>query len=62
VTGEHTWVFSDEEETLVLTHRAHSRRAFLRGLVPAVRYAAQAGPGLVTMEDVLGAPRRGPTA
>ncbi len=62
VTGEHTWIFSDDEETLVLTHRAHSRRAFLRGLVPAVRYAAQAGPGLVTMEDVLGAPRRGPLA
>ncbi|MBA4377340.1 MAG: hypothetical protein C0395_01550 [Gemmatimonas sp.] len=62
VTGEHTWVFSDDEETLVLTHRAHSRRAFLRGLVPAVRYAAQAGPGLVTMEDVLGATRRGPIA
>jgi len=62
VTGEHTWVFSDDEETLVLTHRAHSRRAFLRGLVPAVRYAAQAGPGLVTMEDVLGAPRRGSPA
>lgn len=62
VTGEHTWTFSDDEETLVLTHRAHSRRAFLRGLVPAVRFAAQAAPGLFTMEDVLGSARRGATA
>lgn len=61
VTGEHTWIFSDDEETLVLTHRAHSRRAFLRGLPSAVRYAAAAGPGLATMEDVLAAGERSET-
>ena len=53
VTGEHSWVFSDDEETLVVTHRAHSRRAFLRGLAPAVRFAAGAAPGLYALEDIL---------
>ena len=53
VTGEHSWVISDEEETLVVTHRAHSRRAFLRGIVPAVRFAARGKPGLYAMEDIL---------
>jgi 4-hydroxy-tetrahydrodipicolinate reductase len=53
VIGEHTWTFSDQEETLVLTHRAHSRQAFLRGVLPAVRFVAQAGPGLYGLTDVL---------
>ncbi len=45
VIGEHTWTFSDQEETLVLTHRAHSRQAFLRGILPAVRFVAGREPG-----------------
>lgn len=53
VIGEHTWTFGDQEETLVITHRAHSRRAFLRGVLPAVRFASHTGPGLHTLQDVL---------
>jgi 4-hydroxy-tetrahydrodipicolinate reductase len=53
VIGEHTWTFADAEETLVLTHRAHSRRAFLRGVLPSVRFAAGAEPGLYDLGDVL---------
>ena len=53
VIGEHTWTFSDQEETLVVTHRAHSRRAFLRGILPAVRFVAGARPGLYNLTDVL---------
>jgi 4-hydroxy-tetrahydrodipicolinate reductase len=53
VTGEHSWIFSDDEETLVLTHRAHSRLAFLRGIVPAVRFVDRAAPGLYALEDIL---------
>jgi 4-hydroxy-tetrahydrodipicolinate reductase len=53
VIGEHTWTFSDREETLVLTHRAHSRQAFLRGILPAVRFVAGAKPGLFGLVDVL---------
>lgn len=53
VIGEHTWTFSDQEETLVLTHRAHSRKAFTRSVVPAVRYVLKTKPGLYSLEDML---------
>ena len=53
VIGEHVWTFADQEETLTVTHRAHSRRAFLRGVLPAVRFAAAAKPGLYDLGDVL---------
>jgi 4-hydroxy-tetrahydrodipicolinate reductase len=53
VIGEHTWSLGDQEETLVLTHRAHSRRAFLRGVLPAVRFVHRAEPGLYGLQDVL---------
>ena len=53
ITGQHTWIFSDEEETLEITHRAHSRRAFLKGVLPSVRFVDRAEPGLYGMEDVL---------
>jgi 4-hydroxy-tetrahydrodipicolinate reductase len=59
ITGEHSWIFSDDEETLVVTHRAHSRRAFLRGIVPAVRFASRNEPGLYALEDILGRDTRG---
>ena len=51
--GEHTWTFADAEETIVVTHRAHSRQAFLRGVLPSVRFAARAEPGLYDLGDVL---------
>jgi len=53
VIGEHTWTFADREETLVVEHRAHSRRAFLRGVLPAVRFAQDAPAGLYDLGDVL---------
>ena len=56
VIGEHTWTFCDQEETLVLTHRAHSRQAFLRGILPAVRFVADrktGSPGIYGLVDVL---------
>jgi len=51
--GEHTWTFSDAEETLVLTHRAHSRKAFLRGILPSVRFVSSREPGLYGLIHVL---------
>jgi len=53
VVGDHTWTIGDQEEMLVLTHRAHSRRAFLRGVLPAVRFAHRAAPGYYNLQDVL---------
>jgi 4-hydroxy-tetrahydrodipicolinate reductase len=55
VIGEHAWTICDEEETLQLVHRAHSRKAFLRGVVPAVRFVAQQQEGLYDLTDVLAA-------
>ena len=51
--GEHTWTFSDSEETLVLTHRAHSRNAFLRGILPSVRFVSARKPGMYGLTQVL---------
>ena len=53
VIGEHTWTFSDQEETLVVTHRAHSRKAFMRGVLPAVRFAHGRAAGFYSLTDVL---------
>jgi len=53
VVGEHSWTISNQDETLVLTHRAHSRSAFLRGILPAVRFVVGREPGLYNLTDVL---------
>lgn len=53
VVGEHTWTIGDQEETLVLTHRAQSRAAFLRGVLPAIRFVAGRERGLYGLGDVL---------
>ncbi len=57
IVGEHAWTISDEEETLQLVHRAHSRRAFLRGVLPAVRFIAGRERGLYGLREVLTAGR-----
>jgi 4-hydroxy-tetrahydrodipicolinate reductase len=55
VVGEHSWLISDDEETLQLSHRAHSRRAFLRGVLPAIQFVAQQENGLFSLPEVLAA-------
>jgi 4-hydroxy-tetrahydrodipicolinate reductase len=54
VVGEHTVVFSTLGERLELTHRAHSRDTFVGGALRAIRWVADAKPGLYSMHDVLG--------
>jgi 4-hydroxy-tetrahydrodipicolinate reductase len=54
VVGEHTATFGTLGERLELTHRAHSRDTFARGALRAARFIATAGPGLYSMEHVLG--------
>jgi 4-hydroxy-tetrahydrodipicolinate reductase len=53
IVGEHCWTIGDEDETLVVSHRAGSRKAFLRGILPAVRFASGARPGYYSLQDVL---------
>ena len=54
VVGEHTVVFGGLGERIEITHRAASRDTFARGALRAVRFVAQAAPGLYSMQDVLG--------
>jgi 4-hydroxy-tetrahydrodipicolinate reductase len=54
VVGEHTLVFAGDGERLELTHRATSRDPFARGAVEAIKFVAQAKPGMYDMLDVLG--------
>jgi 4-hydroxy-tetrahydrodipicolinate reductase len=54
VVGEHTVSFGALGERLELTHRAHTRDTFARGAVRAARWIVARGPGLYSMQDVLG--------
>ena len=54
VAGEHCVSFIGVGETLTLSHRAHGRMAFARGVPLAIEFVSRAGPGFYTMEDVLG--------
>jgi len=54
VAGEHRVIFYGEDEVIEFTHSATSRQIFGNGAVRAARFAAGKGPGLYTMQDVLG--------
>lgn len=54
VVGEHTVSFGAPGERLELTHRAHTRDTYARGAIRAARYVIGRGPGLYSMQDVLG--------
>ena len=54
LAGEHTVIFGGTGESIQFVHRAQSRDSYAVGVVRAVRFAAQASPGMYTMRDVLG--------
>lgn len=54
VVGDHTVVFAADGERIELTHKASSRGVFAKGAVRAALWAADKGPGLYSMRDVLG--------
>ncbi len=53
IVGEHTILFSTLGERVEVTHRAHSREAFVSGVVKAVDFVA-GKKGFYSMKDVLG--------
>jgi 4-hydroxy-tetrahydrodipicolinate reductase len=53
VVGEHRLVFYSDGEEVEVVHRALSRRTFADGALRAAKFAANAGPGLYSMADVL---------
>ncbi len=54
VVGDHTVVFSADNERVELTHKATDRAIFARGAVRAAKWARDQSPGLYGMADVLG--------
>ena len=53
VVGDHTVIFATSGERIELTHKASSRETFAKGAIRAVRFLADAKPGLYDMQDVL---------
>ncbi|MBL4885656.1 MAG: 4-hydroxy-tetrahydrodipicolinate reductase [Planctomycetaceae bacterium] len=52
--GEHTIVFGLMGETLEVHVRGHTRDSYAFGAINAARYLVTQGPGIYTMNDVLG--------
>lgn len=53
IPGDHSIVFSSEEEVLTLSHRALTRVVFARGALRAARFLASRSSGLYSMKNVL---------
>ena len=53
VAGEHQVHFFGEDETLVLTHRAASRRIFAAGAIRAAQELASQAPGYYTLDELI---------
>ncbi len=54
IVGDHDVIFAGPDEVIEIRHTAYSRAIFGKGAVEAARYLAGKGPGLYTMEDVIG--------
>ena len=54
IIGDHTVLFAGEGEQIEIVHRAHSRQAFVTGVIKAVRYVVGASKEISDMGDVLG--------
>lgn len=53
IAGEHTVIYAGTDEILEVKHTAGSKKIFAAGALKAAAFAAQAQPGLYSMEDVL---------
>ncbi len=54
IVGDHVVLLAAEGERLEIKHQAHSRDAFVAGVLTAVRWIMSAAPGEYAMDDVLG--------
>lgn len=55
IVGEHMVLFAGDGERLEIVHRAHSRQAFVSGVIKALRFLNEAEPGTINdMADILG--------
>ena len=51
--GEHSVIFSGEDEVIEVRHTSRSRRVFAEGALDAARFIATKKSGLYTMKDLL---------
>jgi len=54
VVGDHTVIFASDVERIEFTHRAQDRAIFAEGALAAAAWGQGKGPGLFTMQHVLG--------
>jgi 4-hydroxy-tetrahydrodipicolinate reductase len=54
VVGEHSVIYTSDDERIELTHKAGDRSIFARGALRAAAWGQGKGPGLFSMQDVLG--------
>lgn len=55
IVGDHTVLFAGDGERIEIVHRAHSRQAFVSGVIKAIRFVINAPEGKISdMGDVLG--------
>ena len=55
IVGDHTVLFAGDGERIEIVHRAHSRQAFVNGVIKAIRFVVKAPEGYISdMADVLG--------
>lgn len=53
IVGDHTVLFSGIGERLEITHRAHSRDAFVNGVIRAIKWVNRREQGIYSMDDVM---------
>ncbi len=53
VIGDHTIIFSCDDEELTLTHRSLSRNVFAKGALLTAKFLARQPPGLYSMAELL---------
>ena len=54
IVGDHDVIFAGLDEVITFSHRAYSKALFAKGAVNAAAFLAGKGPGLYTMQDVIG--------
>ena len=55
IVGDHDVYFISDEETVKISHSAHTRDVFGRGAITAAKYVADKGPGMYDMECIVSA-------
>jgi 4-hydroxy-tetrahydrodipicolinate reductase len=54
IVGDHTVLYAGNGERIEITHRAHSRQAFASGVIRAIKFVIDKGPGIYDMANVMG--------